>query len=50
MWLKAKDTLMRICDMAEEEDVTFCLENLNLLDHPGCPFGSTEGFWRWFLL
>ena len=42
MWLKARDTLMRICDLAEEEGVTFCLENLNLLDHPGCPFGSTE--------
>lgn len=42
MWLKAKDTLMRICDLAEEEDVVFCLENLNQIDHPGCPFGSTE--------
>ena len=41
MWLKARDTLNRICDMAEAEDVTFSLENLNLLDHPGCPFGST---------
>lgn len=41
MWLKARDTLNRICDMAEEESVTFTLENLNLLDHPGCPFGST---------
>jgi hydroxypyruvate isomerase len=42
MWLKAKDTLNRICDMAEDEGVVFTLENLNLLDHPGCPFGSTE--------
>ena len=41
MWLKARDTLNRICDMAEEEGVSFTLENLNLLDHPGCPFGST---------
>lgn len=41
MWLKARDTLNRICDMAEQEGVTFTLENLNLLDHPGCPFGST---------
>lgn len=41
MWLKAKDTLNRICDLAEEEGVIFTLENLNLLDHPGCPFGST---------
>lgn len=42
MWLKAQDTLRRICDLAEEEDIVFTLENLNLLDHPGCPFGSTE--------
>jgi len=41
MWLKAKDTLNRICDMAEQEGVTFTLENLNPLDHPRCPFGST---------
>jgi len=41
MWLKARDTLNRICDMAEKEDVVFAVENLNLLDHPGCPFGST---------
>ena len=41
MWLKARDTLHRICDMAEQQDITFTLENLNLLDHPGCPFGST---------
>jgi hydroxypyruvate isomerase len=41
MWLKARDTLNRVCDMAEKEGVVFTLENLNLLDHPGCPFGST---------
>lgn len=41
MWLKARETLMRICDLAEAEGVVFTLENLNLLDHPGCPFGST---------
>ncbi|NOD36789.1 MULTISPECIES: TIM barrel protein [unclassified Ruegeria] len=41
MWLKARDTLQRICDLAEQEDVVFTLENLNPLDHPGCPFGST---------
>lgn len=41
MWMKAHDTLNRICDMAEKEGVVFTLENLNLLDHPGCPFGST---------
>jgi len=42
MWLKARDTLNRICDLAEKEQVVFTLENLNLLDHPGCPFGTTE--------
>jgi hydroxypyruvate isomerase len=41
MWMKARDTLNRVCDMAVEESVTYTLENLNLLDHPGCPFGST---------
>lgn len=41
MWMKARDTLNRICDLAVELDVIYTLENLNLLDHPGCPFGST---------
>ena len=41
MWLRARDTLHRICDMAEEEGVNFTLENLNLREHPGCPFNST---------
>lgn len=41
MWLKARDTLHRVCDLAEAEGVTFTLENLNPLDHPGCPFGKT---------
>ena len=41
MWIKARDTLNRVCDMAEKESVVFTLENLNLHDHPGCPFGST---------
>jgi hydroxypyruvate isomerase len=43
MWLKARDTLCRIADMAEEEGVVFTLENLNLpIDHPGTPFGRVE--------
>ncbi len=43
MWLKARDTLCRIVDLAEAEDVTFTLENLNLpVDHPGVPFGRAE--------
>ena len=38
---RARDTLHRVCDLAEAEDVVFTLENLNPIDHPGCPFGST---------
>lgn len=41
MELRARDTLHRICDLGEELGVVFTLENLNPLDHPGCPFGST---------
>ncbi|WP_240768840.1 TIM barrel protein [Paracoccus liaowanqingii] len=41
MWIKARDTLNRICDLAEQEGVVFTLENLNQIDHPGCPFGAT---------
>lgn len=38
-WVKARDTLNRICDLAEELDVVFTLENLNLpVDHAGVPF------------
>lgn len=40
--LRARDTLHRICDLGEEMGVVFTLENLNPIDHPGCPFGSTE--------
>lgn len=43
MWLKARDTLSRIADLADKEDVIFTLENLNLpVDHPGVPFGRAE--------
>ena len=43
MWLKAQETLRRIVDVAEEENVVFTLENLNLpVDHPGVPFGRAE--------
>lgn len=41
MELRARDTLHRICDLAEAEGVVFTLENLNPIDHPGCPFGAT---------
>jgi hydroxypyruvate isomerase len=43
MWLKARDTLNRIADLAEKHDVTFMIENLNLpVDHPGVPFAKIE--------
>ncbi len=50
MWLKARDTLARIADMAEEEGVVFTLENLNLpVDHPGTPSAGPRRRWRWYL-
>ena len=43
MWLKARDTLARVVDLACELDVTFTLENLNLaVDHPGVPLARAE--------
>ena len=41
MVIRARDTLHRICDLAAAEGVQFTLENLNPIDHPGCPFGAT---------
>ena len=42
-WVKALDTLNRICDLADELDVVFTLENLNLpIDHAGVPFSRAE--------
>lgn len=41
--VKALDTLNRICDLAEELEVQFTLENLNLpVDHAGVPFARAE--------
>jgi hydroxypyruvate isomerase len=43
MWLKARDTLNRIADLADKNGVTFMIENLNLkVDHPGVPFARIE--------
>ena len=43
MWLKARDTLHRIADLAEKHGVVFMLENLNLpVDHPGVPFALAK--------
>ena len=39
---RARNTLHRICDLAETSGQVFTLENLNPIDHPGCPFGSTS--------
>lgn len=42
-WVKALETLHRICDLAEELEVQFTLENLNLpVDHAGVPFARAE--------
>ncbi|KAB7584313.1 TIM barrel protein [Verminephrobacter sp. Larva24] len=39
MWIKARDTLARIAELAEQQEVCFTLENLNRsVDHPGVPF------------
>ena len=40
MWLQAEKTLGRIAALGEREGVTFALENLNLVDHPGVPFAN----------
>ena len=38
-WLTARDTLSRVAELGERENVTFVLENLNTeVDHPGVPF------------
>lgn len=43
MWLRARDTLQRVADLAETHGVTFMIENLNLpVDHPGVPFARIE--------
>lgn len=43
MWLKARDTLARLAELAARNDVTFVLENLNAaVDHPGVPFGRAQ--------
>jgi hydroxypyruvate isomerase len=43
MWLRARDTLNRIADLAQKHGVTFMIENLNLnVDHPGVPFARIE--------
>jgi hydroxypyruvate isomerase len=43
MWLKARETLARIADMAEEQSVVVMLENLKLaVDHPGVPFARAR--------
>lgn len=39
MWLNAARALNDLAELGEANDVTFCLENLNLaVDHPGVPF------------
>lgn len=39
MWIRAHDTLHRLADLGQANDVIFVLENLNTaVDHPGVPF------------
>ncbi|GAA4497474.1 TIM barrel protein [Gluconacetobacter tumulicola] len=43
MWIRARDTLNRLADLGEANDVVFVLENLNAaVDHPGVPFGKAK--------
>ena len=43
MWMKARDTLARLAELAARNDVMFVLENLNAaVDHPGVPFGRAQ--------
>jgi hydroxypyruvate isomerase len=42
-WLKARDTLARMADLAAKHNKVFTLENLNLpIDHPGTPFALAQ--------
>ncbi|SHI33670.1 TIM barrel protein [Wenxinia saemankumensis] len=40
-WMRARDTLERLADLGADLGVTFALENLNPLDHPGVPLART---------
>ena len=43
MWLEAHRMLEKIAKLGEQNDVTFCLENLNTeVDHPGVPFAKAR--------
>ncbi len=43
MWLQALKSLEQIAKLGEENDVVFCLENLNTkVDHAGTPFAKAE--------
>lgn len=41
MWLTAVSTLQRVAELGEREGARFVLENLNTVDHPGCPFAMS---------
>jgi len=43
MWLEAHRTLEKLAKLGEQNDVMFCLENLNTeVDHPGVPFAKAR--------
>ena len=42
MWMSAYRTLMELAELAEQEDITYVLENLNTrVDHAGAPLSGT---------
>jgi hydroxypyruvate isomerase len=43
LWLRAAETLRRLADLGQRNEVTFVLENLNTeVDHPGVPFAKAR--------
>ena len=46
MWSIADSTLKRICELADEMNVMFTLENLNCREHQGCPFNTSDDVLR----
>jgi hydroxypyruvate isomerase len=41
-WVTAYEALCRVAELAEEHDVSYNVENLNTVDHPGYPLSRVE--------
>ena len=41
-WITAYEALCRVAELAEKHDVSYNLENLNTVDHPGYPLSRVE--------